>query len=95
MANGNGKKKKGRLPYMIALLVGVVAIVLVVAAASRGSAKLDPAKLAKVQRGNLARSVIATGKVQPISQVELKSKASGIVEKWYADAGDTVKVGDW
>jgi HlyD family secretion protein len=94
MANGNGKKKKGRLPYMIALLVGVVAIVLVVAAASRGSAKLDPAKLAKVQRGNLARSVIATGKVQPISQVELKSKASGIVEKWYADAGDRVKAGE-
>ncbi len=93
MANGNGKKKKGRLPYVIALLAGVVIIVLVVAAASRGGAKLDPSKLAKVERGDLAKSVVATGKIEPISQVELKSKASGIVEKWYADAGERVKIG--
>jgi HlyD family secretion protein len=36
---------------------------------------------------------VATGKVQPITKVELKSKASGIVKKLRVDAGDKVKVG--
>jgi HlyD family secretion protein len=94
VANGNGKKKRGRLPYVLALLAGLIVTVVVVAAAARGGAKLDPAKLVKVERGDLAKSVVATGKIEPISKVELKSKASGIVKKWYADAGDRVKIGD-
>jgi len=64
-----------------------------VAAFTRGGTKIDPAKLGKVERGDLAKSVVATGKIEPITKVELKSKASGIVEKWFADAGDNVKEG--
>jgi HlyD family secretion protein len=79
---------------MIALLLGVVIIVVIVAAASSGGTKLDASKVAKVERGNLAKSVVATGKIEPVAKVELKSKASGIVKKWYADAGDRVKIGD-
>jgi HlyD family secretion protein len=54
---------------------------------------IDPNKLAKVTRGDVARSVIATGKIQPITKVEVKSKASGIVEKLYVDINDRVKKG--
>jgi HlyD family secretion protein len=54
---------------------------------------IDPNKLAKVTRGDVARSVIATGKIQPITKVEVKSKASGIVQKLYADINDRVKKG--
>jgi len=54
---------------------------------------IDPNRLAKVTRGDVARSVIATGKIQPITKVEVKSKASGIVEKLYADINDRVKKG--
>lgn len=57
-------------------------------------AKLDPDKLAQVERTDLARSVVATGKVQPVTQVEIKSKASGIVEKIPFNVGDTVHKGD-
>ncbi len=46
---------------------------------------IDHNKLAKVTRGDVARSVVATGKIQPITKVEVKSKASGIVEKLYVD----------
>ncbi len=72
-------------------------VVLVVAAA--GLAKMvkgtsiDPNKLAKVTRGDVARSVVATGKIQPITEVEVKSKASGIVEKLYVDINYVVKKG--
>ena len=46
-----------------------------------------------MERGDLAKSVVATGKVEPITKVEIKSKASGIVKKLYVDAGDRVKKG--
>ena len=68
-------------------------IVFGVVAATRGGTKIDASKLAKVDRGDLAKSVVATGKIEPITKVEIKSKASGIVTKWNIDAGQSVKAG--
>lgn len=94
MANGNGKnRKRKRVFYIGGSILLIVLVVVVVAAFTRGGTKIDPAKLGKVERGDLAKSVVATGKIEPITKVELKSKASGIVEKWMADAGDKVKEG--
>jgi len=68
--NGNGKKKKRkRLLYAGGSLLALVLIVLGVTAATRGGTKIDPTKLAKVERGDLAKSVVATGKVEPITKV--------------------------
>ncbi|MGE0406087.1 MAG: efflux RND transporter periplasmic adaptor subunit [Candidatus Korobacteraceae bacterium] len=92
MANGKGKKGKGPL-YSIGILAVLAIIVVVFVAAKGKGTKLDSSRLAKVERGDLTKSVVATGKIEPIAKVELKSKASGIVKKWYADAGDQVKTG--
>jgi HlyD family secretion protein len=74
--------------------VGIVLLIAVgVIAAKSGGTKIDPSKLAKVERGDLAKSVVATGKVTPITKVEVKSKASGIVKKLLVDYGDHVKQG--
>jgi HlyD family secretion protein len=70
---------------ILALGVGLVRL-------ARGSS-IDPNKLAKVTRGDVARSVVATGKIQPITKVEVKSKASGIVEKLYVDINNQVHKG--
>jgi HlyD family secretion protein len=59
----------------------------------RTPAKIDPEKLAAVERIDLVRSVVATGKIQPVTQVEIKSKASGIILKLPVNVGDTVKAG--
>jgi HlyD family secretion protein len=92
--NGNGKKKRrNRIIFGIIGVVVVLGAVLGLIAATRGGTKIDPSKLAKVERGDLAKSVVATGKVEPITKVEIKSKASGIVKKLYVDAGDRVKKG--
>ncbi len=50
-------------------------------------------KLARVERGSIARSVVATGKIEPFSKVEIKSKASGIIKYLYVNAGDPVREG--
>ena len=55
--------------------------------------KIDAEKIAVVERTDLARSVVATGKVQPVTQVEIKSKASGIVLKLPVNIGDVVHKG--
>jgi HlyD family secretion protein len=92
VANGNHKKRK-RWIITAGISVGIVALVLVAVAATRGGTKIDPTKLAKVERGDITKSVVATGKVTPITKVEIKSKASGIVKKLYVDTGDKVKAG--
>ena len=94
--NGNGNNKKKRRRRIIYICVGVFGVLVLagaVIAATRGGTKIDPSKLAKVEKGDLAKSVVATGKVEPITKVEIKSKASGIVKKLYVDAGDRVKKG--
>ncbi|HZP62879.1 MAG TPA: efflux RND transporter periplasmic adaptor subunit [Terriglobales bacterium] len=92
--NGNGKKKRRKRIIIISL---VAVVVLIFAGAligfSRGGTKIDPSKLAKVEKGDLAKSVVATGKVTPITKVEIKSKASGIIRKLYVEYGDNVKKG--
>jgi HlyD family secretion protein len=93
MANGNGKKKKKRLIWIIGVTLLVLISVGVLIAAKTGGTKIDPSKLGKVEKGDLAKSVVATGKVTPIVQVEIKSKASGIVKKLYVEYGDHVKQG--
>ncbi len=93
--NGNGSSKKRR-KRMIYGGIGLVLVLLIAGgliAATRGGTKIDSSKLQKVERGDLAKSVVATGKVTPITKVEVKSKASGIVKKLLVDAGDKVKKG--
>src|SRR5581483_1298308 len=70
----------------------VVAAGFGLARVAKGSS-IDPNKLAKVSRGDVAQSVVATGKIQPITKVEVKSKASGIVERLLVDINDRVKKG--
>ncbi len=62
-------------------------------AALRPNHKIDPSKLATVERGDLARSVVATGKIEPRAKAQVKSKASGIVTKILVDYGDHVREG--
>lgn len=94
LTNGKAAKKRRRR-----LIIGsILALLLVgggygVYAALRPSHEIDPSKLADVEKGDLARVVVATGKIQPLSKVEVKSKASGIVKQLFVDYGDRVKQG--
>jgi HlyD family secretion protein len=93
MTAGIKKSRKG-------LYIGA-AVVLVVAGGAVGLATLkgaspevDPSRLATVERGTMVKSVVATGKVEPITKIEIKSKANGIIKVLNADIDVTVKEGD-
>jgi len=58
------------------------------------SAAIPDSRLITVERGTIARSVVATGKIEPITKVEIKSKANGIIQKLNADIDLAVNEGD-
>jgi len=80
------------------LLLGGVAVVGAAAAGFvtlRGaSVDIDPSKLATVERGTMVRSVVATGKVEPITKIEIKSKANGIIKALGVNVDSVVAEGD-
>src|SRR5499427_10561066 len=85
-------KKKSRKPLWIlgALVIlgglGVTGFVVM----SRPTTEIDSSRLATVERGDIARSVVATGRIEPITKVEIKSKANGIIEGLKVQVGDDV-----
>lgn len=51
---------------------------------------IAPEKIVKIERGDIARSVVAIGKIEPLSKVQVKSKANGIIKALLVDVGDKV-----
>lgn len=95
MANGNGKgkKRRRRLLWTLATLIVIGGAFFALKASLKPNTQIDPSKLASVERGDIARSVVATGKIQPLAKVEVKSKASGIVKQIFVHYSDWVKKG--
>jgi HlyD family secretion protein len=57
------------------------------------SAAIPDSRLATVERGTIARSVVATGKIEPITKVEIKSKANGIIKLLPVEVDQEVEAG--
>ncbi len=92
--SNNGRRKSKKIWIWLAVLVAVLAGAgVAVRAALKPDNKIDPSKLAKVEQGDIARVVVATGKIEPRAIVEVKSKASGIVKNIYVNYGDSVRAG--
>ena len=94
LTNGKAARKRRRRLILGSILV----LVLIgggygVYAALRPNHVIDPSKVAMVEKGDLAKVVVATGKIQPRSKVEVKSKSSGMVKQLLVDYDDRVKQG--
>jgi HlyD family secretion protein len=90
----NSRKSRKRIWITLAVVLCVLGGAGFVAARTLGATPaIDPSQLATAETGDIARSVVATGKVQPITQVEVKSKASGIVTGLDTDINQPVRKG--
>jgi HlyD family secretion protein len=87
------RSARRRLVLLVSGLV-LVGVASVGYASLRGAgASVDASKLATVTRGTMVRSVVATGKVEPITKVEIKSKANGIIKALNVDIDSSVDEG--
>jgi HlyD family secretion protein len=87
-----------KLSWSRGLLVTVGVAVLLIAglaglSALRAPKPIPPEKIVTIERGDVARSVVARGKIEPLSKVEVKSKANGLIMSLLADVGDSVTNG--
>ena len=81
-----------RKSLWIAVAVVVVAIVLwLVLRPSKGTgAELETAPTSRI---TISNTVTATGTVEPVTEVEVGTQVSGIIDKLYVDYNDVVKAG--
>lgn len=79
------------------VIIGIAAVVLVAGGvwfftgkSAKGGIRLETAK---VGRSSISNTVTATGTVEPVTEVEVGTQVSGIIDKLYADYNDVVKAG--
>lgn len=92
----NGKPKKIVKPWMIWLLVAIVALGGILFWMNAAQKKDDSATIetVPVERQDMTKKVAATGTVVANFEVEIKAKASGEIIRLPYDVSDTVKKGD-
>ncbi len=71
----------------------LVLVFLVVTGFFHAAKPIPPEKIVTTERGDVARSVVARGKIEPLSRVEIKSKANGIIKALLVDVGEPVAQG--
>jgi HlyD family secretion protein len=90
-----GIKKPRKFALVVGLIVGVLAVGAWGLSALVGSAAgVDASRLASIERGTMVRAVVATGKIEPMTKVEIKSKANGIIKVLHVEVDQKVREGD-
>jgi HlyD family secretion protein len=87
---GGRRRRRG---LWLATGVAVLALAGYCAARSGGGAAAMRFRTEEVTRGELVVKVTATGKLQPLNQVDVGSEVSGLVESVFVDDNDYVKKG--
>ncbi len=87
------RSRKLVITILFLVLVSAGAGIYAVTVLSRPATEVDPSRLTPVERGDIARSVVAIGRIEPVAKVEIKSKANGIIKEIKVEAGDLVNEG--
>jgi len=90
----DAKFSQKRLYIAIVLAVVVVGAVAGFVGLKGASSDIDPTKVVTAETGTMVKSVVATGKIEPTTKVEIKSRANGIIEKLPVDVDTDVTPGD-
>lgn len=86
------KKSKNWLIWLPVVLV--IVIVSAVALSSRSKDQKNGRRTVKAQKANIVEKALAVGSIEPLNEIDVKSKISGVVGKLFVEVGDMVKAGD-
>ena len=86
-------RSKKRAVYGGVAVVTLAVVGWVASSFFSASASIPDSRLTTVERGTIARSVVATGKIEPITKVEIKSKANGIIKVIAVEVDQQVEAG--
>ncbi len=83
------------------IIIAVIIVVIVAVILAVGSKKGKSGKKSKeevksyvVEKGKITIKLEETGEIQPIKEIEIKSKISGNITKFFVEEGDFVQMGD-
>jgi len=83
--------KKAIIVIVIVVVVLVLSFVAIRGCRTGGDSQIE--NTATVERGNISKTVVATGKIEPLYKAEIKSKIGGLINQFYVEEGDQVTVG--
>jgi HlyD family secretion protein len=86
------KKRKKWFLWVVVILV--VVIIAFVSLSGNSSEKENGRKTVTVKKENIVDKALAVGSIEPVNEIEVKAKVSGVVGKLYADVGDLVQAGE-
>jgi HlyD family secretion protein len=78
--------------WIAVIVVVLAAVIFVIVKTSNG--KEVEYKLVEVTRDNIVEKALATGQIEPLQEIQVKSKISGIVKTLHVEIGDDVRAGD-
>lgn len=85
------RKTKKRILWIGLILLILVILVVVLSSRKKGDA--GP-KTVRVERKSIVDKALAVGSIEPLNEIAVKSKISGVVGRLYVDVGDFVKKDD-
>ncbi|MDY6320847.1 MAG: biotin/lipoyl-binding protein, partial [Bacteroidales bacterium] len=84
-------KKSTKITWIVIVAVALAALLwLAFRPTAKDSVSLETDTVKKI---DISSSVTATGTVEPVTEVEVGTQVSGIIDKLYADYNDVVKAG--
>jgi HlyD family secretion protein len=76
------------------IVIAIPVILLALVLFSGSNAKENGRRTVKVTKENIVDKALAVGSIEPVNEIDIKSKVSGVVGKIYANVGDFVNAGD-
>jgi HlyD family secretion protein len=81
--------------WIIILVVAVILVLVAAVSLSSNSDEDDNGRATvEVKKMNIVDKALAVGSIEPVVEIDVKSKVSGVVGKLYANVGDFVNAGD-
>jgi HlyD family secretion protein len=87
-------KKPGKKWIIISVIVIVLILVAVISLSSNSKNNKNQRTTVEVKKMNVIDKALAVGSIEPLNEIEVKSKVSGVVGKLFVEVGDFVRAGE-